>query len=174
MKRLVVGVMGSGENSWEEYSIPLGKWLAQNNYHLITGSGKGVMISVAQAFCTTDARLGLSIGVVPTEQTLENTYISKAGYPNPWVEMAIISPLSTFTGEDPNQVSRNHIIILTSHVIVALPGSKGTRNEVALALRFQKPLILFGPDKEFSEFPEEISRTNHLNKVQEFVELIKN
>jgi predicted Rossmann-fold nucleotide-binding protein len=39
---------------------------------------------------------------------------------------------------------RNIINILSSDVVVALPGSTGTLSEIALALKNQKPLYLLG------------------------------
>lgn len=40
-------------------------------------------------------------------------------------------------------LSRNHINILTSDVVVALPGGPGTASEVRLALHYGKPVVLF-------------------------------
>ena len=40
-------------------------------------------------------------------------------------------------------LSRNHINILTSDAIVALPGGAGTASEVALALSYGRPIVAF-------------------------------
>lgn len=169
MKKLVIGLMGSGQDSWTEFSVPLAVWIAQEGHHLLTGGGGGVMLAAAEAFCKTENRNGVSIGVVPTLTDSIYGYVVKPGYPNAWVELPIVSPLSTYTGEDPQQISRNHINILTSQVIVALPGSKGTRNEVDLAMQFGKPVILFGPDPAFKDFPTSIMRTSDLKQVKNFI-----
>jgi hypothetical protein len=67
----------------------------------------------------------------PADDTVEAPH----GYPNPWVEIPVYThlPVSGMGGLDAS--SRNHINILTSDVIVALPGSAGTWSEVMLAIR---------------------------------------
>ena len=169
MRRKIVGIMGSGRKSWAEFTIPLAQWIAQQNYHLLTGSGTGVMATASEAFCKVENRKGSCIGIVPTEPDQELGFIPKKNYPNPWVEIAITTPLSTFEGHDPNQISRNHICVLSSDVIVALPGSKGTHNEVSLAISFQKPIILFGPEKELQDFPPNITKTDSIEEVKDFI-----
>ena len=161
--------MGSGKNSWKKFTIPLAQWIAQQNYHLLTGSGTGVMTSASEAFCKVENRQGLCIGIVPTETNKELGFVPKQNYPNPWVEICITTPLATFDGNEPNQISRNHICVLSSDVIVALPGSKGTQNEVNLAIRFQKNIILFGPEKAMRDFPQTIKRTESIEEVQDFI-----
>ncbi len=169
MRRKIVGIMGSGTESWKEYTVPLAQWIAQQNYHLLTGGGAGVMASASEAFCEVPERKGLCIGIVPTEANQELGYIPKQNYPNPWVEIPIITPLTTFKSIDRNQISRNHICVLSSDVIIALPGSKGTQNEVELAIRFQKPIILFGSEKVMRDFPPTLKRTDSIAEIQDFI-----
>ena len=169
MRRKIVGIIGSGTDSWKEYTVPLAQWIAQQNYHLLTGGGTGVMASASEAFCGVPDRKGMCIGIVPTEANNELGFIPKQNYPNPWVEIPIITPLTTFK---PNQISRNHICVLSSDVIVALPESKGTRNEVELAIRFQKPIILFGPEKAMRDFPQTLKRTDSLEEIQDFITIL--
>ena len=59
---------------------------------------------------------------------------------------------------------------MTSHAIVALPGTKGTINEVNIALWLKKPLILFGPDEGFEEFSGEPERTQDIARVEAFLD----
>jgi uncharacterized protein (TIGR00725 family) len=134
--------MGSGIEAHLERARPLGEWLAHQKVHLLTGGGSGVMESVSRAFYRVPGRQGLVIGVIPGT-TAETGYRPKNGYPNPWVELPIYThlPLSGPQGADP--LSRNHINILSSDVIIALPGSAGTASEVALALRYGRPLIAY-------------------------------
>lgn len=165
----VIGIMGSGKESWSELSKPLAEWIARQGYHLLTGGGGGVMASAAEAFCAITPRRGLSIGVVPTTGDNHNGFVMKDGYPNQWVELPILSPLSVFDGSDQNALTRNHINILTSHVIVALPGTKGTINEVDLALRFAKPIIVYGAPKDLTSFPYQAPQTRDLQIVQRFI-----
>ncbi|MDJ0898618.1 MAG: hypothetical protein QNJ55_07385 [Xenococcus sp. MO_188.B8] len=169
MKRKIIGIIGSGTDPWVEFSHPLAEWIAQQNYHLLTGSGSGVMTSASEAFCQVQNRKGTCIGIVPTEPNQEWGFVPKKNYPNPWVEICITTPLGTFDGHDPNQISRNHICVLSSDVIVALPGSKGTHNEANLAIRFRKPIILFGPEKEMQDFPQILTRTDSIEEVKNFI-----
>ena len=67
----------------------------------------------------------------------------KDGYPNRWVEIPVLThlPLSGERGTEP--MSRNHINVLSSDVIVALSGDAGTLSEVRLAVRYGRPVIAF-------------------------------
>lgn len=159
--------MGSGRQHWAEFSVPLAQWIAKQDYHLLTGGGTGVMAAASKAFSQVENRTGLCIGIVPTKLNDEKQFIPCDGYPNSWVELPIISPLATFEGG--NQISRNHICILSSDIVVALPGSKGTKNEVDLAILLDKPIILFGFKKEFTDFPPTVERTSSISRVQDFI-----
>ena len=44
----VVGVMGSGTTEWIELANPLGQWLAENGYDLVTGGGSGSMLATCR------------------------------------------------------------------------------------------------------------------------------
>lgn len=168
-KLRVVGVLGSGQEEWRELSEELGRWLALEGYHLLTGGGKGVMTAVARAFTAVESRVGMGIGVVPTQPSKEYGFAVKEGYPNPWVDLPITSPLPVFDGTSDNQISRNHILVLSSDVLIALPGNKGTRNEVNLALKFKKPILLLGPSHAFENFPQEVSTTDKLSVAYSFI-----
>ena len=168
LKRKVIGIMGSGKDPQPEFSIPLATWIAKQNYHLLTGAGGGVMTATARAFCGVENRQGICIGIVPTEPNEQGQFVAKPGYPNPWVELAIAVPLPTFQGLDNEQISRNHSCVLSSDLIVALPGNKGTKNEVMLAHKFQKPTILFGWETT-TDLPKNIERTSSLERVKRFI-----
>ena len=165
----VIGIIGSGTNPHSELAVPLARWIARNNYHLLTGGGGGVMAAASKAFCEEENRSGISIGIVPTELNRTGQFTPLAGYPNPWVELEIISPLSRFDAQNPEQLSRNYICILSSDLIVALPGSIGTQNEIELAIRFQKPIILFGRAEPTIDFPSTLPRTAQFSDVVDFI-----
>ncbi len=171
LRMQTVGVMGSGKQPWIELAAPLGRALALAGCHLLTGGGRGVMTSVSKAFCAVPQRAGRSIGVVPTEPTGDDgTYRPLPGYPNPFVEIPIVSPLPRHQTDAPaGTLSRNHINVLSSDVIVALPGAHGTRDEVGLAVRFGKPVILFGDNAHFADMPAMLVRTMSLDAVMAFV-----
>ena len=100
------------------------------------------MHGVSKAFAETPGRTGQIIGILPSA-THDPRSGPKAGYPNPWVEIPIFThlPLSERHGTDP--LSRNHINILSSDVLIALPGSSGTASEVSIALRYGRPLVAY-------------------------------
>lgn len=164
----VIGVMGASKDRHDELAEPLGAAIAQAGYHLLTGGGTGVMEAVSRSFTAINPREGLCIGVIPM-QSAGDGYAVMPDYPNPYVELSIQSHLGIYDGHDPQQVSRNYINILTSHVVVVLPGSKGTRNELSLAQRFNKPFILFGKEAQFSEFPTGMTRSDDVQQVMQFI-----
>ena len=67
-------------------------------------------------------------------------------------------------------MSRNHINVLSSDVIVALPGDAGTLSEVELAVRYERPLIAFvESDQEIPGLPNSVPISSSLEGVQTFV-----
>ncbi len=166
----VIGVMGSGKNPWEELAHPLGAWIAQNGHDLLTGGGQGVMLSVSRAFSQTPGRSGKSMGVLPTRADAQFGFVPLEGYPNPFVDLSVITPLpKREDGAAPGTINRNYVNILTSDVVVALPGSAGTLEEISLALRFGKPLICFGPGNGWGSLPADAVRTDSLEDVCRFI-----
>eukprot|EP00043_Microstomoeca_roanoka_P017390 m.181242 g.181242 ORF g.181242 m.181242 type:complete len:558 (-) comp16627_c0_seq1:353-2026(-) len=142
VRHLTVGVMGSGRNGYQHLAYPLGIWIAKQNYNVLTGGGAGTMEAVSKAFVSVKGRKGRCIGVLrsgPDHKT------PRPGYPNPYVEIPIVTHLAR---SDESADSRNHINILTSDVIVCLPGGVGTRSELLLAVQYGKPVcILTSPDE---------------------------
>lgn len=166
----IVGVMGSSELSWDDYAVPLGAWLATQPVHLLTGGGKGVMTSVSRAFTAVKPRLGMSIGCLPTEPE-NGQYICRPNYPNPYIEIPIITPLGIngLPGQPDDAITRNHVNILTATIVIALPGSVGTKNEVELAIKFNKPIVLFGPQEAFDGFVASVTRLREMSQIQSWV-----
>lgn len=110
--------------------------------HLLTGGGGGVMESVSRAFAEVEGRAGLVVGVLPGYAASGEG--APPGYPNPWVELAVRTHLDARGAGGSDIMSRNHVNILSSDVVVALPGGEGTASEVTLALRYGRPLVLLG------------------------------
>jgi len=137
-RRPIVGVMGSGTEPHEAAAAVLGRLLASRGVDLLTGGGRGVMASVSRAFAETPGRTGLVIGILPGDPE------PPPGYPNLWVEIVIRThlPWSGDRGTDPR--SRNHVNVLSSDAVIALPGGAGTRSELVLAGRYGRPAIAFG------------------------------
>ncbi|HEX8436590.1 molybdenum cofactor carrier protein [Archangium sp.] len=167
-RREVIGLLGSGTEEHRALVEPLARWLARQGFHLLTGAGGGVMRAAAEAFVAVEERAGLSLGIVPGTVG-EEGWRPKPGYPNEAVEVPILThlPLSGARGTEP--MSRNHLNVLTARALVALPGGAGTVSEAVLALRYGKPLILFGPREAFHAFPAELERTEALERVCAFL-----
>lgn len=171
--RPVVGVMGSGSARHAHLAEPLGRALARTGVHLLTGGGAGVMESVSRAFSAVPEREGLVIGIVPAGDARPDPADADpgtpAGYPNCWGELAIRTHLDA-RGDDGSGIrSRNHINILTSDLVIALPGSSGTASEVALAIRYRRPLILLGDTARATNLPVSVPSTESVDEAVEFV-----
>ncbi len=168
----VVGVMGSGVDAHETLAVPLGRRLAGLGVHLLTGGGRGVMTSVSRAFAEVEDRVGLVIGVLPSirDESAGDYYVGPKpppGYPNPWVELPIRTHLGkTYADAD----SRNHVNVLSSDVVVALPGSLGTTSEIALAVCYSRPVVLFGDLERASYLPlRSLATAETVDEVVAFV-----
>ncbi len=169
-KRPIVGVMGSGSLSHDAAASELGSFLATRAVHLLTGGGGGVMTSVSKAFSLCKPRLGCVIGVLPCASQEQPT-MPKPGYPNDWIEIPIHThlPLSGLQGRD--LASRNHINVLSSDVVISLPGSEGTRSEIDLALDYGRPVIAYLPhDLEFPKLPSKVSVATDLPSLERFLD----
>ncbi|MGH6785186.1 MAG: hypothetical protein ACREBP_11255, partial [Sphingomicrobium sp.] len=69
-----------------------------------------------------------------------------------------------------HDLSRNHINILSCAAIVALPGSDGTASEVALALRYGKPVIAYSNDLALhGALPGSVRRVDRLDNLRHFL-----
>ncbi|KWK55662.1 DNA-binding protein [Burkholderia stagnalis] len=166
----IIGVMGSGKHEWPDLAAPLGTWIATQGFDLLTGGGGGVMLSTARAYATTPGRRGRSIGVVPSEAHPVFGFAPLAGYPNPFIDLPVVTPLPRKDADAPDDaLNRNYMNVLTSDIVVALPGSQGTLDEIRLATRFAKPLICVGPGAAFDGVPHGTRIVSALDDVYAFV-----
>ena len=126
------------------------------------------MAAVSQAFHEVEERRGLVIGVL--RAAARGSSEQRAGYPNPWVELAIRTHLPLSGGEGTDIASRNHINVLTADVVIALPGARGTHSVVELALRYRRPLIAYLRDRsEIPDLSNAVVVTAELDEVKSFV-----
>ena len=126
------------------------------------------MAAVSQSFYDTPNRRGLVIGVLPYDESPEEP---RHGYPNQWVEIPVRTHLPSTGAHGMEPMSRNHVNVLTSDVIVALPGDEGTLSEVRLAVRYERPIIAFvESDQEIPGLPSSVSTSGSLAEVRTFVE----
>src|SRR5262245_2201025 len=169
LSRVTVGVMGSGSDEFDEIAAPLGRLLATLGVNLLTGAGGGVMTSVSRAFTGSPRLRGISIGIVPCASVDDRTR-PKEHYPNSFVELPIFTHLP-YSGElGQHDLSRNHINVLSSAALVALPGGSGTASEVALAVEYGKPIVAFGPnDALVSAFHPIVRRIRRMDELEAFL-----
>lgn len=164
-----VGVLGSGTQAWPALARPLGALLARLGVNLVTGGGRGVMRVVARAYVRTEGRRGVSIGIIPCASLAERA-TPLNGYPNPFVELPIYTHLPFSGTAGTGDLSRNHINVLSSAALVALPGSHGTASEVTLALRYRRPVIVFAPDAAtVANFAAAAPRASDIAAVEAFL-----
>jgi uncharacterized protein (TIGR00725 family) len=161
--------MGSHANAYQERARVVGRWIARQGYHLLTGAGEGVMRAVSQAFVEADGRVGCVIGIVPAVVD-DPSQPPAPGYPNPWVEIPIYTHLGVGHPAGDEPTSRNHVNVLTSSAIILLPGGEGTRSEARLALRYGTPAVAFLQSRdEIPLLPQEIPVTRDFAEVTDFV-----
>lgn len=127
--RTVIGVMGSGrplDEAARSVAIELGAMIARRGWVLLTG-GRAAGVMEAASRGAREAG-GLVIGVLPD---------ADAASASEHLDVAI----RTGMGD-----ARNAINVLSSDVVIALPGGAGTLSEIALALKAGKPVIAVGWD----------------------------
>ena len=138
--------MGASGEPHPERSRRVGAWIARAGYHLLTGGGPGVMAAVTEAFVGVPDRRGIAIGILPASGGGDIDWAAgrpPPGYPNPWVEIAIGTHLDSLGARGGDERSRNHVNVLSSDVLIFLPGSAGTASEARLALHYGKPSIAY-------------------------------
>jgi len=140
-RRHAVTVIGSGRQDHPE-SGSLGRALAERGVDLVTGGGQGVMAGVARGFVETSGREGRAIGILPADP--DQPGAAPPGYPNPWVEITIRTHLPGRGPDGSGAGSRNHLVVLSGRVLIALPGGPGTRSELDLADLYRRPVLLLG------------------------------
>ncbi len=140
MKRApIVGVMGGGNADFStlKQAEILGGLIAEKGWVLLNGGRcTGIMEATSKgAF----EKGGLTIGILPENHSEGMSEFIKV-------------PIVTGMG-----YARNTINILSSDVVVACPGGAGTLSEIALSIKCNKPLILFG-FKQDSDFATLLNR----------------
>lgn len=162
--------MGSGKDKMSYLAEPLGETLAHLPVHLLTGGGYGIMYSVSKGFTSVTQREGLSIGCIPMRSDTTGQYrTTSKSYPNPYIEVPLYTPLDVYKPSEPDAITRNYVNILTSNLVIALPGGKGTKQEVELAQRFNKATLLYGPEEGFEFDMTALKRTEDLSEVERWV-----
>jgi uncharacterized protein (TIGR00725 family) len=156
--KIIVGVMGPGEGATpeeNELAYELGAAIAKEGWTLLTGGRSfGVMESALKGASDNN---GLTIGVLPTENTLGSSNHA---------QIKIVTGLGS---------ARNSINVLSSHVLIVLGMAAGTASEVALAIKANKKIILLAQDELTIQFFKKIGtyRISIASSVKEAIEKVK-
>ncbi len=121
---IIIGVMGGSEVSPSVYKLAyeLGARIAEQGWLLLNGGrDAGVMRASAEG---AKSRNGLTIGILPG---------GSRDQANPFIDIPIVTNLGA---------ARNVVNVLSSDLVVALPGGAGTLSEIALALKSGKKVCL--------------------------------
>ncbi|HLK90705.1 MAG TPA: molybdenum cofactor carrier protein [Polyangia bacterium] len=159
--------MGSGSAADAVRAGGLGRWLAREGVHLLTGGGGGAMAAVSRAFVAVRPRRGRAIGVLPSDGSRR---APRPGYPNAWIEIPIVTHLPSRGQAGETARSRNHINVLSADAVVVLAGGAGTRSEARLALRYGRPVIAYlAARADVPGLPRAVPLAASLAEVQRFV-----
>ena len=149
--------MGGGEIvNPDDYEIArhLGALIAKEGWILLNGGrASGIMEASARG---AKENGGLTIGILP-------------GTDPDWASEYIDIPILTGIG-----LARNYVNVLSSEVVVTLPGRTGTISEIALALNIGKKVISLNFDLgPLFERYEENKQLIYAKQPEEVVDLIK-
>lgn len=150
--RTIVGVMGAGRTlgvQAEQLAYEVGARVARKGWVLLTGgSGCGVMDAASRGAHEAG---GLVVGILRSENGAEGS-----GF----LDIAV----KTGMGD-----ARNVINVLTSDVVIALPGGHGTISEVALALKSGRTVVLLGWDTGPAMSADSSGRLLHAESAEEAI-----
>jgi len=138
----------------EQYAYQIGAMIAREGWVLLNG-GRASGIMEASAKGAKDNG-GITIGILPVDDPV-------------WASQYIDIPIVTGMG-----IARNVINILSSDLIIALPGRAGTISEIALALNYGKEVILFRFDvSEWLKPYQKEGKVHFINELDELRVFIK-
>lgn len=155
MRRKQIVVIGESDTKKHlDDAYEIGKFIAKNNYVLITGGRGGIMEAASRGAAENN---GTVIGILPGSDFYEaNKYCN------------IVIP----TGIG---YARNMINILSADILIALTGKAGTLSELVYAWQYNKPIICCtfaeGWSKKITDEPiddrkgSKIFEAENLNKV---------
>ena len=121
-KKALIGVIGAGKCSKKIFTLAeeVGKEIARAGAILVCGGLGGVMEGASKG--AKEAK-GITVGVLPGESKEDA---------NPYVDIPIVTGMGD---------ARNLVVILSSDVVIALPGKYGTLSELGFAVKLEKPIV---------------------------------
>ncbi len=124
-RKIQISVVGDGQPALEvaRQAEEIGRLLAQRGAVVVCGGLGGVMDAAARGAASVG---GLTVGILPS-------------YDAATANAGIAGVIPSGMGE-----ARNVLVVASGDAVIALPGSYGTRSEVALALKLGKKVIGVG------------------------------
>jgi uncharacterized protein (TIGR00725 family) len=121
-RKITIGVIGGNTVSEKDASMAfeVGKHIAKNDSVLVCGGMGGVMEAAARGAAENG---GLVVGIIPSDDKRTA---------NPFVHIVIPTGMG---------FARNMLVVLSSDVLIAFPGSYGTLSEIACALTAGKTVV---------------------------------
>jgi uncharacterized protein (TIGR00725 family) len=139
-----VTVIGSSEPDLQTaaFAAEIGASIAHKGAILICGGLGGIMEAAARGVKQNG---GLTVGILPD-------YDRESA--NPFMDIVVPTGLGH---------ARNVLVVASGDLIIALPGSHGTRSEISIALKLGKPVIGF---KAWGSIPG-VRQVNTIEELEE-------
>lgn len=120
--KVQISLIGSSEPAQEFVTLAaeIGRLIATKGGVLVCGGLGGIMEAAARG---AKEQGGLTIDILPD-------YTKAAA--NPFIDVAIPTGLGH---------ARNILVAASGDIVIALPGSHGTRSEISIALKLEKPVF---------------------------------
>jgi len=125
---VVIGSALIRDKKTEELCERLGFLLAKNGYIVICGGRSGVMEAVCRG---AKQGGGITVGILP----------DKGQSANPYLDIVIPTGMGN---------ARNAILVLCSHIVIAVGGELGTLSEISLALKEGKKVMVLKTEEGIS------------------------
>jgi len=124
-QKVIISVIGGHKMTpkTEKLAQKVGQIIAKEGAVLVCGGLDGVMKAAAQGAKEAG---GLTIGILPGKEKRDA---------NPYIDVALPTSIG---------YARNAIVACSADIIVALPGSHGTRSEISYGIVFGRPVIDLG------------------------------
>ena len=124
-QKITISVIGGHKiiEKTEKLAYKIGQIIAKTGAVLVCGGLDGVMTAAAKGAKEAG---GLTIGILPGRDKKDA---------NPYIDIALPTSIG---------YARNAIVACSADIIVALPGSHGTRSEISYGLVFGRPVIDLG------------------------------
>jgi uncharacterized protein (TIGR00725 family) len=124
-QKITISVIGGHEmtKKTEELACKVGQLVAKAGAVLVCGGLKGVMEASAKGAKEAG---GLTVGLLPGKDKKDA---------NPYIDIALPTSIG---------YARNACVACSADIIIALPGSHGTRSEISYGIVYGRPVIDLG------------------------------